>query len=60
MLGPEYKGGVPSAWMDGHGLRDKDKLWDFVESLSFGEHKFKSIEDIEDAAEKLLEEISEE
>ncbi len=33
VLGPEYKGGVPSAWMDGHALRAKDLLMDFVKMI---------------------------
>jgi hypothetical protein len=54
VLGPEYNGGVPTAWMDGHGLRAKDLLLAFVEKIR-DDGDMMSKEQIIDEAEALLE-----
>lgn len=56
VLGPEYKGGVPCAWQDGHAMREHTALLDFVrECATVGD--MKTGEEIAEAAEKLMEEL---
>lgn len=56
VLGPEYKGGVPTAWQDGHAMREHSALLDFVrEVASVGD--MKTGEEIADSAQNLMEEL---
>lgn len=56
MLGPEYKGAPPCAWMDGHAMREHSALLDFVREVA-GAGDMKTGDELADAAEKLLEEL---
>jgi len=53
VLGGKYKEGTPCAWMDGHALREKTKMEDFIRDVRDNGHNYTG-EDLADKAEKLF------
>ena len=56
VLGPNYKEAPPCAWMDGHALREKSKMEDFIRDVRDNGHNYTG-EDLADKAEKLFDEL---
>lgn len=54
VLGPDYKGGAAVAWQDGHAMRERDALLDFVRNIRDGEF----LGDEAKEAERLMESLN--